>query len=105
VTLPASLGDDGAPGTLSFVVRLEADTGPTGTLSVRITGATTFSEELTVTADGWTHAWYDAAAFAGQAVELSFAVEGNRAVILDEVSLGSAKDGVHLVFLPLMAAD
>jgi hypothetical protein len=105
VTLPASLEDGRAPGTLSFMARLEAETGPAGSISVRIAGATTLSEELTVSPGEWTHAWYDVTAFAGQTVELSFKVDGSRAVILDEVSLGPATKGVHLAFMPLVAAD
>lgn len=77
------------------------------TLTVTISGASTETHPIDVPgqAGGWIHAWFDLAAFAGQSISLTLRVVGDPAVIVDEVSLGSAMAGAHPVYLPLISAS
>lgn len=99
VILPAGLTQP----TLSLMVRLAEEAGPAAKLKIQIAGTTTISDDLEVPAGGWHHTWYDLSALAGQTVDLTLAVTGSPAVIVDEVSLGSALPGVHRAHLPLVS--
>jgi hypothetical protein len=86
--------------TLSLMARLAGEAGPTE-LKIQVAGNTMISDSLQVPDGSWIHAWYDLSALADQTVELTLEVTGQSAVIVDEVSLGSALPGVHRVHLPL----
>jgi hypothetical protein len=103
--------------TLSFMVRL-AQPGPAATLHVSLANSGAFSPALTyslaVESEGWSHAWYDlsghlsglAGDLSGQTgqespLTLTLTVSGSPAILLDEVSLGSALPGGQLIYLPL----
>jgi lysophospholipase L1-like esterase len=98
--LPTSLDQ----ATLSLMARLAGEGNLAGTLIVEVKGTTTLTEMLAVPAGGWVHAWYDVSAFEGETVTLALSVTGGPAVIVDEVSLGSAAPGVYGSYLPLLSA-
>jgi lysophospholipase L1-like esterase len=100
--------------TLSFMVRLEG-AGPAGALQITLADSGGLSPPLTYTlavdSEAWTHVWYDLtgladhlSGLAGQAspFTLTFTVSDSSLLLLDEVSLGSALDGAHLSYLPLL---
>ncbi len=99
LSVPANLSD----ATLSFLVRLDDDTASSSTLQVQVAG-TTISRSLAVMPGGWRHVWLPADAALGQTVTLSFTVSGDPAIRLDEVSLGSARSGGGLGYLPAIQA-
>jgi hypothetical protein len=101
LVLPADMSD----ATLSLMVRLADEEGPASTLTIQMVGTTTTTEDLTVSPGGWKHAWYDASQFAGQPVVLTLSVVDDPALIVDEVSLGAAVEGVGLVYMPLVRYD
>jgi hypothetical protein len=76
--------------TLSLMVRLAANAGPASKLKVQVLGTTTITREWTVQDGPWVHVWSDLSSVAGQTVEIRLIVAGAPAVIVDEVSLGSA---------------
>jgi lysophospholipase L1-like esterase len=106
--------------TLSFMVRL-AQPGPAGALEVSLANGGAFSPPLTlvlsVESEAWTHVWYNLSGLTGDLSGLSgnlsglsgdavpftltFTLSGSATVLLDEVSLGSALPGGHLIYLPL----
>ena len=97
----------GADTTLSFLVRLRDAAAGASTLDVALAGAPISHTRIT-SADEWTHIWLplDAAtgqdAAIGQATTLTFTVPGTPAILLDEVSLGSAISGGSEIRLPLV---
>ncbi len=63
---------------------------------------------LPLTAEGWLHAWWDLSAWNGPTVTLRVTwQQGGRdrraAVLLDEISLGTAVAGAYPIYLPLAA--
>ena len=96
--LPAGLHEP----AVSLMVRLADKADVASTLTVTIVGTTTSTHELAVTSEEWAHAWYDVSAFAGAPATIELAVTGDPALIVDEVSLGSAMPGVSLSYLPLV---
>jgi lysophospholipase L1-like esterase len=91
--------------TLSFLVRLDTP-GLGSSLQVELANTDTLSVPMTYTlavADvQWTHVWYDLTGMASQPLTLTLAVSGSSAVLLDEVSLGSALKGSHWTYLPVI---
>jgi hypothetical protein len=67
-------------------------------------GQTTIAEDVAVTSGDWRHIWFDASALVGQTIGLALAVSDSPAVIVDEISFGSAGTGTHVVYLPLIAS-
>jgi hypothetical protein len=95
------------------MVRLE-EPGPAGALQVALADSTTFSPPLTyalaVDSEAWTHVWYNLSGLTGDLTglagesslfTLTFSVSDSASLLLDEVSLGSALPGGHLIYLPL----
>lgn len=99
---------DGERPTLSFLVRLEQP-GATGTLQVELANSGILSPPMTYTlevdSEDWLHVWYDLNGLVSQALTLTFQVSDTAAILLDEVSLGSAPPGVRQVYLPLLNRD
>jgi lysophospholipase L1-like esterase len=91
--------------TLSFLVRLDTP-GLGSSLQVELANTDTLSVPMTYTlavADvQWTHVWYDLTGMVSQPLTLTLAVSGSSAVLLDEVSLGSALKGSHWTYLPVI---
>lgn len=99
LSVPASLSN----ATLSFMVKLDGTSGG-NSLEIGLEG-TPFSQTVPVSPGGWTHVWYDVSSAGGQQVTLVFTVSGSPAVLLDEVSLGSAISGGSWNFMPLIARE
>jgi hypothetical protein len=97
LTVPGNLTD----ATLSFLVRLESGTGGGSTLQVSVEGTPINHTQVVSTAD-WTHVWLPVDAAVGQPVILTFEVSNKPAVRLDEVSLGTARHGGGVAFLPIV---
>jgi hypothetical protein len=91
--------------TISLMVRRATVAGPASKLRIQVAGTTTITHDLNVPNGAWIHAWYDLSGLAGQTVEVRLIVTDNSAVIVDEVSLGSALAGVHQAHLPLLTND
>jgi hypothetical protein len=91
--------------TLSYLVRLK--TGGPASLEVRVEvdgapGATqTFV--VPVTSAAWAHIWHDLAELPTGTWTVSFTVDNDPTVILDEVSVGSAHAGGGRIYMPLIA--
>jgi hypothetical protein len=83
------------------MVKLDGTSGG-NSIEVALEG-TPFSRTVPVSPGGWTHVWYDVSSAKGQQVTLDFTVSGNPAVLLDEVSLGSAVPGGSWSFVPIVA--
>ena len=92
--------------TLSFMVRLES-AGTAGSLELRLANSTTLSQPVTYTlpvaSAAWTHAWYDVSGLVSEPLTLTLRAVGSPAILVDEVSLGSALPGGYLLYLPLVA--
>jgi acyl-CoA thioesterase-1 len=86
--------------TLSFLVRLNSG-GGSSTLQVSVVG-TPISHTQVVSTTDWTHVWLPVDAAVGQPVTLTFTVSNSAAVRLDEVSLGTARHGGGVTFLPIV---
>jgi hypothetical protein len=84
--------------TLSFLVKLDGSSGD-NSIQVALAG-TSLSWTVPVLPGGWTHVWYDVGDAVGRATTLTFTVTGSPAVLLDEVTVGSAASGGSRVFLP-----
>jgi hypothetical protein len=83
-------------------VRLES--GDSSALRVDVVG-TPISYTQVVSTTGWLRAWLPVEAAVGQAVTLTFTVSESTAVILDEVSLGTARHGGSVTFFPIVQRD
>ena len=97
LSLPPSL----TKATLSFMVKLDGSSG-TNSIQVELAG-TPLGQPVPVSAGGWKHVWFDVGDLVGQEVTLVFTVSGSPAVLLDEVSLGSATSGGGWSLLPIIA--
>ncbi len=84
--------------TLSFLVRLHGDSDDSA-LHVELEGAAIGHTQV-VSTTNWTHVWLPVDAAVGQPVTLTLTVSGDHAVRLDEVSLGTARHGGGVAFLP-----
>jgi lysophospholipase L1-like esterase len=98
LTVPPSLGDT----TLSFMVRLDDGSAGSSTLDIELIG-TPISLTQQVPADSWTHVWLPVDAALGEVVTLNLTVSDNPAILLDEVSLGTAVVGGSMSYLPFVA--
>jgi hypothetical protein len=98
LTVPSSLSN----ATLSFMARLEDGATGSSTLDIELDG-TPLSAPQPVSSDNWTHIWYSVDDALGQVVTLTLTVSDNPAILLDEVSLGTATVGGGSVFLPLIS--
>jgi hypothetical protein len=91
--------------TLSFMVRLE-ESGPPGEIEIRLSNTTTLSPSvvytLPVASKVWSHAWYDLTGLIGEPFTLTFSVSDTTALLLDEISLGSAVQAGHQTYLPVV---
>jgi hypothetical protein len=96
LTLPTTL----THATLSFMVAL--DGSGSNSIQVDLVG-TPLSWTVPVSAGGWTHVWYDVGDAVGEEATLTFMVSGSPAVLLDEVSLGSAAFGGSWTFMPIIS--
>jgi hypothetical protein len=87
------------------MVRLE-EPGPPSTLRVGLVYTekrlVPLTQTLVVADEEWRHAWYELAGLIGEPLTLTFSVSDSRAVILDEVSLGSSPRGGYPLYLPLV---
>jgi hypothetical protein len=87
------------------MVRLAAP-GPASSLRLTLANTNVLSPPLTyslpVQDDAWTHIWYDLSGLVSDPLTLTFSVDDYPAVLLDEVSLGSAAHGGYLIYLPLV---
>jgi hypothetical protein len=118
-----SPGSDLSNPALSFMTRLSG-AGPASTLQIELASTGVFSPPvsytLAVMIDGWSHAWYDLAALAGEQMAtspnspalilaepltLTFTVSDGPAILVDEVRLGSAPQGTYLTYLPVIADE
>ena len=97
VTVPSGLSD----ATLSFMVRLDDGSAGSSALDIELVG-TSISHTQPVSADSWSHVWLPVDEALGEVVTLSLTVSDNPAVIVDEVSLGTAVVGGGSVFLPFI---
>jgi hypothetical protein len=84
------------------MARLEDSSAGNSTLDIELDG-TPFSATQPVSSDDWTHVWYSVDGAPGQVVTLTLTVSDNPAILLDEVSLGTATVGGGSVFLPLIS--
>ncbi|MFN2291094.1 MAG: GDSL-type esterase/lipase family protein [Anaerolineae bacterium] len=87
--------------TLSFMVRLDDGSGGNSTLQVSLAGVPVSTQ--TVTSGLWTHVWVPIEGFLGQSGALTFSVSNSPAILLDEVSLGSALPGGSISYLPAIS--
>lgn len=98
---PASGAD---PVYLSLLARPEQP-GETGELKIVLSNAGIFDPPITHTlslaVDGWTHAWYELGDLQGEAVTVTLEASGSPAILLDEVSVGTAVPGGTWAYLPL----
>jgi hypothetical protein len=83
------------------MVRLEDSNAGNSTLEIELVG-TPISHTQQVSSDSWTHVWFPVDAALGEVVTLTVTVSEDPAVILDEVSLGTAVVGGGSVFLPFV---
>jgi hypothetical protein len=90
---------------LSLMARL-AQPGPAGEIEIRLSNTTTLSPPVTYTlpvaSEAWTHAWYDLTGLISEPFTLTFSVSDTAAILLDEISLGSAVPGGHQTYLPIV---
>jgi lysophospholipase L1-like esterase len=84
--------------TLSLMVRLDDEVAGNSSLQISLAGAPVSTR--TVTGGEWTHVWVPIEGFLGQSGALTFSVSNSPAILLDEVSLGSAMPGGSLNYLP-----
>jgi len=101
VSLPLGLNLAVSNPTLSFLVRL-AQPGSPSSLQVVLSGANPVTYSLAVDSNAWSHVWYDLTDLAGSPLAVTFAVDGSPAVLVDEISLGSAVRGGYRAHLPLV---
>jgi hypothetical protein len=91
--------------TLSFMARLE-EAGPPNTLQIVLSGgvmpAAPMTYTLVVEDANWVHAWYDLTGLVSDPLTVALVVDGGPALLVDEVSLGSALPGGYLVYLPVL---
>jgi len=91
--------------TLSFLVRL-GEGSPASELEIRLTNSGVLSPTLTYTVaiedEEWVHVWYDLTGLVGEPLTLTLAVVDNPAVLVDEISLGSAIRGGTLIHLSVV---
>lgn len=89
---------------LSLLARPE-QAGETGSLEIVLSNAGSFDPPVTHTlslaGDGWTHAWYDLGDLQGESVTVTMRASGSPAILVDEVSVGTALPGGNWVYLPL----
>jgi lysophospholipase L1-like esterase len=85
----ARLEDPGAPSTLQVVLSKEGSSAPPVTYT------------LSLVSEAWTHAWYELGDLQGEPLAVTLLVSGSPAVLLDEVSLGTAVAGGSWVYLPI----
>jgi hypothetical protein len=94
---------EGQAPTLSFLVRLE-QSGAAGRLQLELTSAgglsPTVAYTVAVDSQAWTHVWYDLEGLVSGPLTVTFRVSDTAAILLDEVSLGSARTGLYAVYLP-----
>jgi lysophospholipase L1-like esterase len=99
---------DGEAPTLSFLVRLD-QAGVAGTLRVDLAHSGSPSPPITqvvaIDNDIWTHVWYDLTGLVSEPLTLTFQVSDTAAILLDEISLGSALQGLYPAYLPLLSRD
>ena len=89
--------------TLSLVAWAEEEAGERNELDISLEGPNLppITATLAFAREGWVHAWVPVDAAVGKEVTLTFSVSGAPSVRLDEVSLGSARSGGGLLYLPL----
>lgn len=89
--------------TLSLVAWAEEEAGERNELDISLEGPNLppITATLAFAGEGWVHAWVPVDAAVGKEVTLTFSVSGAPPVRLDEVSLGSARSGGGLLYLPL----
>jgi hypothetical protein len=91
--------------TLSLMARL-VQSGPAGEIEIRLSNTTTLSPPVTYTlpvaSKEWTHAWYDLTGLIDEPFTLTLSVSDTAAILLDEISLGSAVQGGHRTYLPII---
>jgi hypothetical protein len=88
--------------TLSLMVSLEHGADISSTLEIELEGTPIITTHE-VLAGSWRHVWLPADAAAGQVVTLTLSVADDAAVLVDEVSLGSAAHGGSWSFLPIVS--
>jgi lysophospholipase L1-like esterase len=98
LSVPGSLTN----ATLSYLVRLESE--GSSTLQIDVEG-TPISHTQVISTTDWNHAWLPVEAAVGQPVTLTFTVSNSTAVLLDEVSLGTARHGGSVTFFPIVQRD
>ncbi len=99
VTLGPALTDP----TLSFLVRLETG-GPSSAVQVTLAAAGESPVAFTwpVESDQWTHAWFDLTGLGSGPFTLTLSVADAPLVLVDEISLGSARPGSYPAYLPVV---
>ncbi len=89
---------------LSIMARLAAP-GEASTLQIRLSkeGSPDPPEihEVSLTSDTWTHAWFALGNLQGEPLTVALIVSGTPAILVDEVSLGTAQPGGNWIYLPL----
>jgi len=90
--------------TLSFMVRLSS-AGPSA-LQIELANSGILSPPVTynlpVESDAWTHVWYDLSGMVSKPLTLTLTVSDSLTILVDEVSLGSARQGGFFTYLPLV---
>ncbi|MBN1136365.1 MAG: hypothetical protein JXM73_07255 [Anaerolineae bacterium] len=91
--------------TLSFLVRLDQP-GPASALQVELANRTSLSSPVMYTvpvdSEAWLHTWYDLTGLVSEPLTITFRVSDAAAVILDEISLGSSRQGHYPIYLPFL---
>ena len=92
--------------TLSFMARLETP-GEASTLQIVLANEGSpeppVTHTLSLASDAWTHAWYDLGKLQAEPLTLVLLVAGGPAVLVDEVSLGTAVPGGSWAHLPFVS--
>jgi lysophospholipase L1-like esterase len=96
----------GTQAHLSLLARLEQEQpGEASTLQVVLSqeGSSTppVTHTLSLESETWIHAWYEVGDLQGEPLAVTLLVSGSPAILLDEVSLGTALPGGGWVYLPI----
>ncbi len=105
VTIPNNMDSP----TLSFLYSWQSGAQIAGQFTVTVSdGTETESIDLEPSAGQWAHRWVDLSEFQGKTLTVQFqlnetAQNSYQTAIIDEVSLGSALQGVQFLYMPSLS--